>query len=149
MKPSKSLVCLQIKSISNLMHQELAGTAHCGTMMQKMFLGYLDAHKGQPVFQKDLEAAFHIRRSTATGILQIMERDVLLRREPVEQDARLKRLVLTSPAYEQLAQMQQDIIQLEAKATAGLSPEEQNTLFTLLSRIIQNLTPSKEERHID
>ena len=45
MKPSKSLVCLQIKSISNLMHQELAGAAHCGTMMQKMFLGYLDAHK--------------------------------------------------------------------------------------------------------
>ena len=79
MKPSKSLVCLQIKSISNLMHQELAGAAHCGTMMQKMFLGYLDAHEGQPVFQKDLEAAFHIRRSTATGILQIMERDGLLR----------------------------------------------------------------------
>ena len=101
------------------------------------------------IFQKDLQAAFHIRRSTATGILQIMERDGLLRREPVEQDARLKRLVLTSPAYEQLAQMQQDIIQLEAKATAGLSPEERNTLFTLLSHIIQNLTPSKEERHID
>ena len=45
--------------------------------------------------------------------------------------------------------MQQDIILLEAKATAGLSPEERNTLFTLLGRIIQNLTPSKEERHID
>ena len=67
----------------------------------------------------------------------------------MEQDARLKRLVLTSPACEQLAQMQQDIILLETKATAGLSPEERNTLFTLLDRIIQNLTPSKEERHID
>ena len=72
MKSSEKLVCLQIKCISNLMHQELAGTARCGTMMQKMFLGYLDAHEGQPVFQKDLEAAFHIRRSTATGILKIM-----------------------------------------------------------------------------
>ncbi len=138
-------VCTEIKCISNLIHQELNGATCRGTMMQKMFLGYLDAHDGQPVYQKDLEAAFHMRRSTATGILQIMVRDGLLVREPVEGDARLKRLVLTPIAMEQLAEMQQDIVCVERKATAGLSTEERETLFALLDRVMENLTPSKEE----
>ena len=114
-------------------------------MMQKMFLGYLDAHDGQPVYQKDLESAFHIRRSTASGILQIMARDGLLVREPVEGDARLKRLVLTPIAMEQLAEMQQDILHVEQKATAGLSAADRKTLFSLLDKVMANLTPSKEE----
>ena len=117
--------------------------------MQKMFLGYLEVHEDQPVFQKDLESAFHIRRSTATGILQIMVRDGLIVREPVEGDARLKRLVLTPIAIEQLAQMQQDILRVEQKATAGLTGEELKALYVLLDKVIENLTPGKEERTID
>jgi len=116
MKIKRPSICMKIKGISNLIHQELGtnrDTVHPGTMMQKMFLGYLEVHEDQPVFQKDLESAFHIRRSTATGILQIMVRDGLIVREPVEGDARLKRLVLTPIAIEQLAQMQQDILRVE------------------------------------
>ena len=149
MKPYLHSVCMQIKGISNLIHQELNstnhGTAHPGTMMQKMFLGYLDAHREEAVYQKDLEAAFHMRRSTATGILKIMVRDGLLVREAVKGDARLKRLVLTPVAMEQLAEMKQDIRHVEQKATAGLTPEEQQTLFTLLDKVRENLTPCKEE----
>lgn len=145
MKRLKKSVCSEIKCISNLIHQELNGTTCRGTMMQKMFLGYLDAHDGQPVYQKDLESAFHIRRSTASGILQIMVRDGLLVREPVEGDARLKRLVLTPIAMEQLAEMQQDILHVEQKATAGLSAADRKTLFYLLDKVMENLTPSKEE----
>ncbi len=149
MKQIKKMVCTEVKCISNLVHQELNGATHRGTMMQKMFLGYLDAHEGTPVYQKDLEAAFHIRRSTASGILQIMVRDGLLVREPVEGDARLKRLVLTPIAMEQLAEMQQDILQVEQKATKGLTTEERKTLLSLLDKVITNLTPCKEERTID
>ena len=147
MKIKRPSICMKIKGISNLIHQELGtnrDTVHPGTMMQKMFLGYLE-----PVFQKDLESAFHIRRSTATGILQIMVRDGLIVREPVEGDARLKRLVLTPIAIEQLAQMQQDILRVEQKATAGLTGEELKALYVLLDKVIENLTPGKEERTID
>ena len=152
MKIKRPSICMKIKGISNLIHQELGtnrDTVHPGTMMQKMFLGYLEVHEDQPVFQKDLESAFHIRRSTATGILQIMVRDGLIVREPVEGDARLKRLVLTPLAIEQLAQMQQDILRVEQKATAGLTGEELKTLYVLLDKVIENLTPGKEERTID
>ena len=116
MKLIKRSVCMEIKGINNLVHQELNNAKgrppHPGTMMQKLFLGYLDAHRDRDVYQKDLEATFHIRRSTASGILQIMVRDGLLVREPVEGDARLKRLVLTPIAQEQLSQMQQDLLRV-------------------------------------
>lgn len=149
MKRLEKSVCSEIKCISNLIHQELNGTTCRGTMMQKMFLGYLDAHDGQPVYQKDLESAFHIRRSTASGILQIMVRDGLLVREPVEGDARLKRLVLTPIAQEQLSQMQQDLLRVENKATAALTKQELETLFTLLDKVRGSLAPGKEEPFID
>ena len=153
MRPITRSICMEIKGISNLVHQELNGTGHCtthtGTMMQKMFLGYLKAHEDHPVYQKDLEAAFHMRRSTATGILQIMVRDGLIVREPVENDARLKRLVLTPIAMEQLAEMQQDLLRVENKATAALSTEERETLFTLLDKVRGSLIQSKEEQTID
>lgn len=153
MKLIKRSVCMEIKGINNLVHQELNNAKgrppHPGTMMQKLFLGYLDAHRGRDVYQKDLEATFHIRRSTASGILQIMVRDGLLVREPVEGDARLKRLVLTPIAQEQLSQMQQDLLRVENKATAALTKQELETLFTLLDKVRGSLAPGKEEPFID
>ena len=153
MKLIKRSVCMEIKGINNLVHQELNNAKgrppHPGTMMQKLFLGYLDAHRDRDVYQKDLEATFHIRRSTASGILQIMVRDGLLVREPVEGDARLKRLVLTPIAQEQLSQMQQDLLRVENKATAALTKPELETLFTLLDKVRGSLAPGKEEPFID
>ena len=52
-----------------------------------------------PVFQRDVERAFSLSRSTATGILQLMEKNGFLLREPVAYDARLKKLVLTPRYY--------------------------------------------------
>lgn len=153
MKLIKRSVCMEIKGINNLVHQELNNAKgrppHPGTMMQKLFLGFLDAHRDRDVYQKDLEATFHIRRSTASGILQIMVRDGLLVREPVEGDARLKRLVLTPIAQEQLSQMQQDLLRVENKATAALTKQELETLFTLLDKVRGSLAPGKEEPFID
>ena len=77
MKLIKRSVCMEIKGITNLVHQELNNAkgrpSHPGTMMQKLFLGYLDAHRDRDVYQKDLEAAFHIRRSTATRAKQELD----------------------------------------------------------------------------
>ena len=153
MKLIKRSVCMEIKCINNLVHQDLNNAKgrppHPGTMMQKLFLGYLDAHRDRDVYQKDLEATIQIRRSTASGILQIMVRDGLLVREPVEGDARLKRLVLTPIAQEQLSQMQQDLLRVENKATAALTKQELETLFTLLDKVRGSLAPGKEEPFID
>ena len=50
------------------------------------------------IYQKDIEKEFQIRRSTATGILQLLEKNGFVIRETVEWDARLKKLVPTAKA---------------------------------------------------
>ena len=51
-----------------------------------------------PVYQRDVEGALSMSRSTATGILQLMEKNGLIQRKNVESDARLKSLIPTEKA---------------------------------------------------
>ena len=74
-----------------------------------------------PVYQRDVESAFGVSRSTVTGMLQQMERDGLIRRESVESDARLKSLIPTQKAIELDAQVNDCLYQAEQCLTQGLS----------------------------
>ncbi len=38
-------------------------------------------NEGKEIFQKDIEAEFNIRRSTATGILKLMEKNGFINRQ--------------------------------------------------------------------
>jgi DNA-binding MarR family transcriptional regulator len=113
------------------------------TSMQAMILNYLDCNRETEVFQKDLEQVFSIRRSTATGILKVMERDGYLVRRPVPQDARLKKLVLTTLGQNYCDSARRHIEQIEQQMRTGFTDDEVETLFCLLDRIKQNLEHPK------
>lgn len=81
-----------------------------------------------PVFQRDVENAFGLSRSTATGILQLMEKNGLILRESVASDARLKNLIPTEKASHLDAQIGEYLHQAEQCLTRGLS-SAQLTLF--------------------
>lgn len=66
-----------------------------------------------PVFQRDVESAFGMSRSTATGILQLMEKNDLILRESVASDARLKSLIPTEKAAHLDAQVGECLHQTE------------------------------------
>lgn len=102
-------------------------------------IGYLANNQHKDIFQRDLEAEFSIRRSTASKILQLMEKKGLVRREPVEYDARLKKLVLTEKAIEVHAGITKDIEDLEQRISEGLTEEEINSFFEIIEKIKNNL----------
>lgn len=81
-----------------------------------------------PVYQRDVENAFSLSRSTATGILQLMERDGLILRKSVVSDARLKSLIPTEKASKLGEQISKSLHQTEQCLTHGLS-STQLTLF--------------------
>ena len=108
------------------------------TGMQAMILWFLMQAKEER-FQRDIETYFRIRRSTATGILNLMEDHGLLRREPVEQDRRLKRLVLTDRAKALYERIQQAMAQTEALMEEGIDPEELAVWFRVSEKIRANL----------
>ncbi len=109
------------------------------TGMQARIIGFLRFHEGRELFQRDVEAEFGIRRSTATGILQLMEKNGLLRREPVAYDARLKRLVLTPKALALHDAVMARIRAAEGRAVAGIEPRELEQFFAVIDKIRKNL----------
>ena len=80
------------------------------TGMHGYLLRYLYENQERDVFQRDIEKAFSISRSSVTVTLQLMEKNGLIRRESVAQDARLKRIVLTQKARDLHRQIEADIL---------------------------------------
>ncbi len=102
-------------------------------------LCWLQNHREEDVFQKDLEKRFQLRRSSATAMLQVMERNGLILREPVASDARLKKLVVT-PKGEQLCNMiHADIEDNERRLVEGISQEELSAVMATLQKVRANL----------
>ena len=92
-----------------------------------------------PVFQRDVENAFDLSRSTATGILQLMEKNGLILRASVSSDARLKSLIPTEKAMQLDVQIGESIRHTEQCLTRGI-PDEQLTLFLQIAeRMSANL----------
>lgn len=95
--------------------------------------------KGKDVFQRDLEEAFCVTRSTISKVLDLMVQKGLVERRPVPHDARLKKLVLTPKALDLSERMQAYAQEVEREVTAGFSQEEIDTLLDFIDRIRKNL----------
>lgn len=69
------------------------------TGMQMSIIDYISRNENNKyIFQKDIEIEFNIRRASATSALKLMEKKDLMVRVPMENDARLKRILLTPDA---------------------------------------------------
>ena len=142
---SEQLITLELIGLNNLLRRQFAELGppptECElTGLQFWLLGYI-YKEGQhrDLFQKDLESAFKIRGSTATGILKLLEQKGYLRRESVPYDARLKKLCITSKAL--AIQQEATLIAsaVEDILTQGLNDTHRKTLFFLLNMLKENL----------
>ena len=130
----------EIRVLSNLIKRCMDdGMPPETTGMQGWIIGFLHRNEDRDMFQRDVEAEFNIRRSTATGILQLMEKNGFLLREPVAYDARLKKLVLTERSRRIMQEMCQTGTTIDSRLLQGFSPEEVQTLYGFLERMFQNL----------
>lgn len=119
---------------------------HYLTRVQCATLYYLYDHRNQNVFQKDIEAAFSITGATATNILKGLERQKLIMREPMPEDARLKKIVLLESGVACHKQAYRNMIHMEETLAAGFSEEDLETLRNMLDHIIANLEGLQEIR---
>ena len=111
------------------------------TGMQRGIL-YFIGSSTQDVFQRDIEKKFNIRRSSVSGTLQLLEQNGFITREPVDYDARLKKLSLTDKAVAFRSRMVQEIESIEKVMAQGLSQEELELFFSVLEKISDNITQS-------
>ena len=133
----------EIREVQQMIHQKMEQFRHengCElTLVQTRTIGFLIASRGQDVFQRDLEKELRIGRSTASEILNVLERDGYLHRIPAPHDARLKKLVLTEKALQLNQKMTENIDRMEALLSQSISPDDQEHFFSVLDQLKKNL----------
>lgn len=93
----------------------------------------------EPVYQRDVESAFGVSRSTVTGMLKQMEKEGLIQRVSVASDARLKSLVPTEKAIHLDAQVEERLRRAEQCLTQGLSEEQLSAFKEAAAQMSANL----------
>lgn len=143
----KEHICFEIRIIQNLICEIIkdnkARNDVCVTQLQHWIIRYLDANPDKDIYQKDLEEVFKTSRATISNTLQVMERNDLIIRTSVEQDARLKRLTLTEKARAFRRKVGENVESMEALMRKGMTPEEEEIFVRLLHKVRENL----EEEH--
>lgn len=109
------------------------------TRAQCATLHYLYDHRDIDIFQKDIEAAFSITGATATNMLKGLQRQGIIDRVPMEEDGRLKKILLTEEGrkFHERALYNMDCV--ERALIAGMTEDEVVLYKKLLERTIQNL----------
>ena len=123
------------RNFDNLVATESAGYTDSLSGRNLWVLRYLETHRGEDVFQRDLESTFGIRRSTVSHTVELMEQKGLLKREAVNGDARLKRLSLTPKAEKILTAVSRGVDSMEEHVKGAFSDEEYEQLLRLLDKL--------------
>lgn len=94
----------------------------------------------EDIFQKDIEEEYSLRPSTATELLKRMEQNGLIYREPLANDARMKRIVVTDKALQYKDIVTKNILGLEKELTKDIPEEELAVFFRVMEKMLDNLS---------
>ncbi len=133
-----------IRTLSNLIHrrinQMVAEEEETLTAHQVWVLKYLISQAAdRDTIQRDVEKQFSIRRSTASHMLQLMERSGYILRVSVPEDARLKKLVPTRKGLDACDRMMERLDRFESMLQDGISPEELQQFLRILRIMEKNM----------
>ncbi|WP_291653827.1 MarR family transcriptional regulator [Clostridium sp.] len=108
--------------------------------MQAKILGFIfhQAPK-RDIFQKTIEEEFDIRRSSVTSVLSLMEKNGLIERVSVCEDARLKKIILTDKGIEINKSVYKEIEIVESIISDSLSEEELELFNEILERLTKKI----------
>lgn len=151
MKTEQRQIGRELLRMNNVIRRHLCNTkGNCYpadevTSTNLRIIRFLKANENRDVFQKDVEKEFGITRSTASRVLVLMEEKGLVKRLSVEQDARLKKLVLTEKSSQLGERMRIVGEQTDVKLLEGFSEEEKQQLYSFIDRMVKNLSGEKEK----
>ncbi len=140
----KGHIGMEIKTAANTVRRSFAkrcreNSSHGDvTAANSWILMFIFNRGGEDVFQKDIEEAFSVRGSTMSSMISQLEKKGYIRREPVEYDARLKKLVLTEKARQVCREISEGLDEFEKDLTEGIDKDELEVFRRVLGKIVGN-----------
>lgn len=134
-----------VKKISNHIEREMYNqyknySLKDITLMNIMIINFLaTVDRDKEIFQKDIEEEFYINKATASKMLSLMEEKNLIERVPLENDGRLKKIVVLEKG-ESLKVVGKEIINnLENKLKKDITQEELDIFKKVCRLLIKNM----------
>ena len=136
-------IAKEVKAVANLLKRRLDNAVNKVTDknitgVQVLILGYLDETKDD-VYQKDIEKLLDVRRSTVTNILHGMEKQELIERQSVNNDARLKKIILTDKAKNILSVLNEEVTKTQNILIKDISEKDLEVYLYVIKKMKENL----------
>lgn len=109
------------------------------SLSQAYVIDFISDNSSRDIFQKDIEKEFDLKRSSVSLMLNNMEKNDLIKRVPVAEDARLKKIILTEKSIELSRKISDAIDSGENQVAKGITPEEIDVFYKVLGKIRNNL----------
>lgn len=145
MEPNQC-IGFELRSLAILMKRKMDKAPNeCGieltelTYMHGWAVGYFYNNRNREIFQKDFEKVFTIRRSTASNILNLMEKNGLITRETVDYDTRLKKITLTEKAMRIHNMVINRVEEFEKELSKGIAKEKLDVFFEVINIMKRNI----------
>ncbi|MGM0123997.1 hypothetical protein IGI37_001371 [Enterococcus sp. AZ194] len=135
---------LRIRILANELNRKVAevlkedGSPFSGGQMRILNFIHFHNRNNQPLYQKDIECEFDIRRSTASGIMQTLEKHQLIERRSRENDNRFKEIFLTERGEQKVKENISKLRKFDEQLLQGISEADRTLFFSLLEQISAN-----------
>ncbi len=114
-------------------------------IIKGIILKYIFENKGKEIFQKDIEEEFSIKKSRLSKILSSMEEDELISREPVKEDARLKKIMIGDKAKTLNENVLKSKKEIEDILLKDIDEKDLEIFFNVVDKIVENLKEDIQE----
>lgn len=132
----------KLEKLNHKMKRQLARKFQSGnplSCVQAVSLHYIMTESAnRDVFTKDLEEFLDIKSSSATSLVNYLEKFGYIRREPLAEDGRYRKLVLTDKAWDIRTQLNETIDNYIYSKFVGFTKEELATLELLIDKMLAN-----------
>ncbi len=112
------------------------------TLSHGWIIRFLYENRERDIYQKDIEKYFLVGRSTVTNSIQLMEKKGLVRREFVECDARLKKVLLTEKGIQSHETIENMITEMNSGILEGIDEQDAQVFLKVIRRIRENIEKS-------
>ena len=109
------------------------------TLTHGWIIRFLYENRDRDIYQKDIEKYFLVGRSTVANSIKLMEKRGVVRREFVECDARLKKVILTEKGMQAHETIEAVIEGLNASILDGIEEEDAKVFLKEIRKIRENV----------
>ncbi len=92
--------------------------------------------ESEDIYQKDLESALNIRKSTVSGILDTMEKNNIIKRQHISGKTKV---ILSDCALEKHAEIINNLKMLESRITYGIHKEDLEIFYKVVDQMRENI----------